>query len=111
MIVGAVIYACCALLVIGLGVSQWNSKKPVGFYSGVEAPAAEELTDVKAWNQRHGLMWIVYGGILMLCGLAGAWMGDGNLLCLIPFGLGPILPIAFLVWYHERLTKKYRRNP
>lgn len=109
MILTIGIYACCALLVIGLGVSQWHSKKPVGFYSGVEAPAPEALTDVRAWNHQHGMMWIVYGGVLMLSGLAGAWLGRG-LLCLIPFCLGPLLPIGFLVWRHERLVKKYVRD-
>ena len=100
------IYGFCALLMIGIGVAQWKGAKPAGFYTGVEPPKAEELTDKKTWNRKHGLMWIGYGVILFVSGLAGGWL-KGSALCLIPMLGGALMPLPFMVWYHERLTRIY----
>ena len=54
-IVGLVIYLAVASVMIGIGISQLRSKKPVAFYSGEKPPGEEELSDVKAWNQKHGI--------------------------------------------------------
>ena len=103
---GIAIYGLCALIMIGIGIAQWKSQKPAGFYTGVEPPKAEKLTDVKAWNRKHGLMWIGYGVILFLSGLAGTWLKDA-VLALIPMLGGALLPLGFMVYYHERLTRIY----
>lgn len=58
------IYGGVAALMIGIGISQLRSKKPVGFYSGVKPPREDELSDVGAWNKKHGIMWIIYGAII-----------------------------------------------
>ena len=104
-----VIYGLCALLMIGIGIASWRGEKPAGFYSGVEPPKAEELTDLKAWNRKHGLMWIVYGAVLLLSGIVGSRMAE------TPFGLIPILggallPLPFMVFYHERLSRVYLKK-
>ena len=104
-----VLYGFCALIMIGIGVAQWKGKSPAGFYSGVEPPKAEELTDLKAWNRKHGLMWLIYGAILFLSGLAGAAL-EGSAWCLLPMLGGPLLPLGFMVWYHEGLTRKYKKE-
>ena len=103
------IYGFCALIMIGLGIAQWKGPEPAGFYSGVKPPKAEELTDVNAWNRKHGLMWIGYGVILFLSGLAGGWMGD-SALCLIPLLGGALLPLGFMACYHERLMSVYKKR-
>lgn len=104
-IFGMFIFGIMALFMIGLGVAQLLSKTPVGFYSGEEPPKAEELTDVKAWNKKHGLMWLCYGVIIILSSLIGMWMGD-TVWCLIPILGGILLPIVGMIWYHGRLVKK-----
>ena len=105
-IFSGVVFGGCGLLMIIIGLVQFNSKKPVGFYSGVKPPQAEELTDVNAWNKKHGMMWIIYGIIIIACWVCGLFMGD-SLLVLIPYCVGLILPIFFMMAYHNKLIGEY----
>lgn len=40
-IISGVIFGLCALMMLGIGISQLKSKKPVAFYSGEKAPSRE----------------------------------------------------------------------
>ena len=105
-IIGFVIICMVALIMIGLGVSQIRSKEPTGFYTGEKAPKAEEISDVKAWNRKHGMMWLFYG-IAIICGYIVSAVIGGELsalfiLCGIVIGALPIM-----MWYHSYLKKKY----
>ena len=42
-IVGFIIYLGVSVFMLGIGVVQLRSKKPVAFYSGEKPPKAEEL--------------------------------------------------------------------
>ena len=66
-----VIYLLVAAIMLGIGIFQYRSKSPVGFYSGEKPPMESELTDVDAWNKKHGKMWIWYGVIIIISYLAG----------------------------------------
>lgn len=46
------LYSATPLIVIG--IVQYRSKKPVGFWSGEKPPEKEQITDMKAYNQKHG---------------------------------------------------------
>lgn len=76
-----------ALIFIGLGISQYRSKKPVGFYSGEKPPKKEELTDVKAWNRKHGVMWFGYGVMLILSGVLFLVVDNETVCMIIMFGI------------------------
>lgn len=106
-IISGVIMGFCALIMITIGISQWKSKKPVGFYTGEKAPEEKELSDVPAWNKRHGMMWIMYGVCILFAWICGLLLGD-DLLALIPFLICVILPIPVMIAYHHKLVKKYR---
>jgi hypothetical protein len=93
---------------ICIGVSQLKSKTPVGFYSGEEPPKAEELTDVSAWNKKHGIMWLMYGVVIFLSWFVGFWVGD-SLWSIIPLVVGVCLPIIFMILYHSALVKRYKK--
>lgn len=108
-ILSGVILGMCALIMFGIGIAQWRSKKPVGFYTGEKAPEAKALTDVKAWNRKHGMMWILYGGCIVLAWVCGLLIGD-SLLLLIPFCACVLLPIPGMIWYHHKLIQKYFVN-
>ena len=54
-IFGFVIYLFVAAVMLGIGISQYRSKKPVGFYSGEKPPLEHELTDVIMWNKKHAI--------------------------------------------------------
>lgn len=101
-----IIFGLCALLMFGIGISQIKSRKPAGFYSGVKAPDEKEISDVNAWNKKHGAMWILYG----IC-IVFAWVCElvtgGGILMLVPFFICLLLPIPFMALYHNKLVKKY----
>ena len=46
------LYSATPLIVIG--IVQYRSKNPVGFWSGEKPPEKEQITDMKAYNQKHG---------------------------------------------------------
>ena len=55
-----VVVVCISPLII-LGIVQYNSKNPVGFWAGQEPHKAAEISDIRAYNHKHGIMWITYG--------------------------------------------------
>ncbi len=105
---------CLAILLISMGpiitigIVQYRSKEPVGFWSGKKPPKREEITDVQAYNHKHGLMWIVYGvGFLLsfVCGLPFGGLITGYL-CMIEVMGGLLIMVA----YHNRLNRMYERK-
>jgi hypothetical protein len=108
MIVSLIIYGLVSLIMIGIGVSQLKSKTPVGFYTGEEPPKAEELTDVSAWNEKHGIMWLMYGVVILLSWFISFLVGD-SLWSVIPLVTGVCLPLVFMILYHSALVKRYRK--
>lgn len=107
-VIGFVIYALLALFMMGIGVVQLKSKEPVGFYSGEKPPKAENITDIKAWNTKHGMMWLIYGIIILISFFIGNMIGD-SVWSIIPMVGGVIIPVIFMIWYHHQLRKKYLR--
>ena len=105
-VISGVILGFCALLMFAIGIYQMKSKKPVGFYTGEKAPDEKELSDVSAWNKRHGMMWILYGLCIVSAWGIGLFMDD-SLTRLIPLLGFLLLPLPFMVLYHHRLMKKY----
>lgn len=106
-----VIMCLVALVMIGIGVSQLKSRKPVGFYTGVKPPEEKELRDVKAWNKKHGMMWISYGATITGCGLAQmiAGLAGWNDVLLVILEIFIVIGGVFvMMWYHMRLEKRYR---
>lgn len=106
-IISGFIYLLCGAVMLIIGVSQRKSKTPVGFYTGETPPKPEELSDVPAWNRKHGAMWIGYGALLVLCWIAGLFLGDSPLL-LLPMLAGPLVPLPFMILYHKKLSGRYR---
>lgn len=102
------IYFIVALLMISIGVSQLKSQEPVGFYSGEKPPKKDELTDVISWNKKHGTMWVLYGIIIMISYFIGAMIGD-SAWSVVPMCGGLLIPVVFMILYHNKLKKKYLR--
>lgn len=102
----SIVLGVCALFMFGIGLKQLKSKKPVAFYSGEKPPVAERIKDVKAWNTKHGLMWIFYGVTIVVGMIGGIVVGDSPLLVLI-YCVCLLLPIIVMVLYHRKLVKEY----
>ncbi|MBE5935028.1 MAG: hypothetical protein E7262_04470 [Lachnospiraceae bacterium] len=107
-IIGFGIYIFVALIMLGIGICQYRSKEPVGFYSGEEPPNQEALTDVEAWNKKHGTMWIIYGIIIIISYPIGMLIGD-TVWSVVPMCGGMIIPIIFMIKYHNKLIKQYMK--
>ena len=67
IVVSSIILLISAAPIIIIGIVQYRSKDPVGFWSGKKPPEKEQITDVKAYNRKHGLMWILLGVGFILC--------------------------------------------
>ena len=106
LIISGVIYGMVTLFIVGIGISQLRSKKPVGFYSGEKPPEKEHLSDVNAWNKKHGTMWVVYGIGILCAWICSALIGD-SIYVLIPQFAGIFVPLPFMVCYHHKLLKMY----
>lgn len=110
-IISFAIFGLTAFVMAGIGISQLKSSKPVGFYTGVKPPEAKQLRDVKAWNRKHGIMWVAYGGVIMGCGLVNVIAGAlerGNVLLMIPELAVIIGGVFVMMGYHVRLERLYR---
>lgn len=110
IIIGLVIMLFVAAVMLGIGISQYRSTKPVGFYSGEKPPLESELSNVSMWNQKHGKMWMWYsvaiiGGYLLgipLMMMDTAW-------CVLPMCGGCLIPLPFMIRYHNKLIREYRK--
>ncbi len=104
VIVSVILLISIAPMII-IGISQYRSKDPVGFWSGKKPPRKEQITDVTAYNRKHGLMWILYGTGLMLCFVCGLPFGGfiAAYLCTAEVIGGIFMMIA----YHNKLNRIY----
>jgi len=108
-IIGCFIYGLVALIMIGIGIANLKSKKPVGFYSGEKPPTKDELTDWEEWNKKHGRMWIIYGCIIFISYFIGFTMID-SIACIIPMTGGMIIPIPVMIHKHNKYLEIYKKK-
>lgn len=104
-----VIISIVALIMMLIGIKQFNQKEdPVGFYNLIDPPKAVDITDIVAWNRKHGLIWIIYG----MCIEAGFWIGyfiPNEVLQTICMMGGGGIPLPFMVIRHKVLVRKYHK--
>ncbi len=108
-ITGLVIVSLVALVMLIIGIGQLRrTDAPVGFYNLASPPGKDEITDITAWNRKHGVMWIIYG----ICIEAGFWLGFivqnevAEMICYIG---GIVLPLPCMVARHICLVKRYKK--
>ena len=107
-IIVSVILLISAVPIIIIGIVQYRSKEPVGFWSGKKPPQKEQITDVKAYNHKHGVMWILFGVGFILCFVCGLPFGGliTGYLCMIEVMGGILIMVA----YHNKLNRMYYRK-
>ncbi len=110
-IITIVIVAISAAPEVILGIFQYRSKEPVGFWSGKEPPKREEVTDVKAYNQKHGIMWMVYGLGFFPCFVPIVIWGEKFALVTVAlFVIECIGGIFVMIAYHNKLDDRYLKK-
>ena len=108
-IIYLVISFLVSLIFVVLGISQYNSEKPVSLNTGEKPPCEDELTDVLEWNHKHGKNFIIYGCVLFLTLSAFVYFiekYDYTVVQIILFGLAIWGEIAWLEIQHNILKKK-----
>lgn len=103
-----IIYSFVAFFMICIGIYQLKSKEPVTFYTGEKPLKKEEIKDVEMWNKKHGMGWIIYGVVIMISCIISI-ICSNSFLSFISLVLGVIVPIIFMILYHHKLIKKYKK--
>lgn len=104
---------CLLLSVVPLlviGIVQFRNTRPVGFWSGVKPPLAKNVTDVRAYNRRHGIMWIVYSVGLAVAFFSGYIIDSSGVVWSIMVFVWAVGGILVMMLYHNHLEKKYVRD-
>ena len=97
------------MIMLGIGIWQLCSKEPVGFYTGKKPPGPSQLTDVRMWNKKHGMMWMMYGGAIILTGLLALFLRESIVPGIATMGV-IILGIPVLIFYHTHLRNTYLKE-
>ena len=108
IIISSVILLISTAPIIMIGIVQYRSKDPVGFWSGKKPPKKEQITDVKTYNQKHGHMWISLGvGFILcfICGLPFGGVAAGYLWMIEMIG-----GIFAMIVYHEKMDRMYYKK-
>ena len=106
MIIGFIIWSSVAVLMIGIGIWSWNSKKPAGFYAGTKPP---KVTDAKKYNHAVGILWFVYAAFYELLGVPLLFEKQNSPMFIVPALGTPLITIGLVIAYN-RILAKYRQN-
>ena len=101
-----------AMHLIILGISQYRSKTPVNFWSGEKPPSEETVTDIAAYNKKHGIMWILYGaGIVPAVMISVVMIEVTDEAPWICVSLAEVVGgLLLLIRCHQYLTRKYVKH-
>ncbi|MBR4776816.1 MAG: hypothetical protein IK007_04295 [Lachnospiraceae bacterium] len=103
MMTGFFIWSAVALVLVGIGIWDWNSKTPVGFYSGIKPP---KVTDVRRYNHSVAIMWFVYAFVFELLGLP-LMLSEENSAGVILGAVGVVFSIIILAIAYNVILSKY----
>lgn len=65
-IIGFVIWAIVGVIIIGLGISAYFSRKVVGFWANIKPIS---VNDIAGYNRALGKLFVIYGVIFIALGL------------------------------------------
>jgi hypothetical protein len=103
MLTAFVIWSVVALLFFGIGISSWNSKKAVGFFSFVKPPI---VVDVRGYNHSVGVLWMVVAIILELLGVPFLFIEQNSPIAIVVMSGVFALVIGMIIVY-IRIEIKY----
>lgn len=108
-VITCLIFVVVAFIMISIGISNVRSTAPVGFYTGIEPPSPDEITDIPAYNKKHGWLWIGYGIGFIACALIPLLTDSELLFTLVTCVLG-VGGVLLIMVGHLLLDKRYRRQ-
>jgi hypothetical protein len=105
MVVGFVIWSVVCLILLGIGIWDYNAKDPVSFWTGSMAP---EVKDVKKYNHAVGILWIVYAIIFEALGIPLLFL-EQNSAGFVPMMFGAIAASIGLMVAYVFVEKKWKK--
>lgn len=103
-IIGFLILIIVDILFWVIAIIAWKSKKPVGFFAGINPP---EVSDVKRYNRAVAKIWFYYAIMMILLGIP-LLAGQNKALIVVSI-LGMMylaISIAVMYLYVENKYKK-----
>ena len=102
MIIGFVIWSSVSAILLGIGISAWTSKKPVGFFTGAKPP---EVKDTNKYNRSVAALWFVYA--ILICGIPLLFL-EQNSAGFIPVIFGVVAATIAVCIAYLQIEKKHR---
>lgn len=106
MVVAFFIWCIVGLLMIGMGISAFFAKKPMGFWANAKM---FEVTDLKKYNTAVGILFCGYGIVFILLGLP--MLAGQNSAWVLLSVLGVMVEsIALMIIYTVGIEPKYKKR-
>lgn len=103
---GFIIWAAVGIIILGIGIYSFFSKKPVGFWANAKM---FDVKDYQKYNYAVGKLFCVYGIIFIVLGLP--LLGGENSSVVIISVLGVMVEtIVLMVIYTLVIERKYRKK-
>lgn len=95
----------CGGVFIGFGIFALKKQTPIHFWSGTVVKT-EQIRDVKAYNRANGIMWIVYGSLIILSGIPAA-IFDIDMFAIISIII-IFLGLIVMIIIYNKIYNKYK---
>ena len=100
------IHFAIGIIMIIIGISKMKKQEPIRFYHREKPLRYDEVTDVKAYNKKHGMMWIIFGVVIILFEIIGMIMKYSVYFFFIVI-LTAIAGIILTMKYHQKINNEY----
>ena len=104
--IGFIIWSLFGVFIIGLGIKDMFSKKPVGFWANTEKI---KVKDVKGYNRATGRLFITYGIVFIILGIPLLEGQNTPYILLSVIGV-MVETIAIMAVYSLGIVKKYEEK-
>ena len=103
-IIGFAIWSIVSIIILCIGISAWNSKEPVGFFTGVKPP---EVKDIRKYNHSVALLWIAYALLIEILGIPLLFL-EQNSAGFIPIIFGVVIITIGLIVAYLKIERGHR---
>lgn len=106
-IIGFVIWCIAGGIFIGIGISSFCAKEPVGFWANVKMC---EVNDTSNYNKAMGKLYCIFGIVFIILGLPLLLAGQNSPLVFLSVAGCMALIISVMLIYELVIMKKYRKR-
>lgn len=106
MKIAFIIWACIGLIFIVIGIFDYFSEKPVGFWANAKTVP---IGDVKMYNRAMGKLFFCFGIIFILFGLPLLFSEQNSPVILLSV-IGLMFEVIGMMIVYMKIEAKYRRK-